>query len=72
MHHGLELTGPVGPVLPGQTAVLVVDQLQVGQSFLNLPLETLDRNQGQSSQTCFCWADQQTPETQIFQLELQT
>lgn len=40
-HHGLELTGAVGPVLPGQTTILVVDQLQVGQSLVNLPLETL-------------------------------
>lgn len=41
----LELTGAVGPVLPGQAAVLVVDQLQVCQAFLNLPLETLKYKQ---------------------------
>lgn len=39
--HELELTGSVGPVLPGQTPILVVDQFQVRQAFVNLPLETL-------------------------------
>lgn len=45
MDHELELTGSVGPVLPGQTAILVVDQFQVRQAFVNLPLETLKDKQ---------------------------
>lgn len=45
MDRELELAGSVGPVLPGQTAVLVVDQLQVCQAFVNLPLETLKDKQ---------------------------
>lgn len=43
---GLELAGSVGAVLPGQTAVLVVKQLQLGQPLVNLPLETLDSRAG--------------------------
>ncbi len=42
--HGFELAGSVSAVLPGQTAVLVVDQLQLGQPLMNLPLETLTSN----------------------------
>lgn len=45
LDHELELTGSVGPVLPGQTPILVVDQLQVRQAFVNLPLETLKDKQ---------------------------
>lgn len=39
--HDFELAGGVGPVLPGQAAVLFVDQLQLSQALVNLPLESL-------------------------------
>lgn len=42
--HGFELAGSVSAVLPGQAAVLVIDQLQLGQPLVNLPLETLKNN----------------------------
>lgn len=41
VHHGFELAGSVSAVLPGQAAVLVIDQFQLGQPLINLPLETL-------------------------------
>lgn len=34
-------SGGVGPVLPGQPAVLLVDQLQLGQTLVDLALERL-------------------------------
>lgn len=43
MDHGFELAGSVGAVLSRQAAVLVIDQLQLSQPLVNLPLETLDR-----------------------------
>lgn len=33
--------GGVGPVLPGQAAVLFVDQLQLSEALVDLPLERL-------------------------------
>lgn len=39
--HDFELAGGVGSVLPGQTAILFVDQLQLSQALVNLPLERL-------------------------------
>ena len=42
-HQGLQAAGGVGAALPGQTAVLLVDQLQLGQPLVHLPLETLER-----------------------------
>ena len=44
--HDLELAGPVGAVLPGQTPVLVVDDFQLSESLVNLPLETLKQTRG--------------------------
>lgn len=41
--HGFELARSVSAVLSGQAAVLVVDQFQLGQPLMNLPLETLKR-----------------------------
>lgn len=41
MHHVLESAGGVGAVLAGQAAVLFVDELQLGQTLLDLPLEGL-------------------------------
>lgn len=41
MHHVLESAGGVGAVLPGQTPVLFVDELQLGQALLHLTLEGL-------------------------------
>lgn len=41
MHHVLESAGGVGAVLPGQTAVLFIDELQLGQTFLYLTLKGL-------------------------------
>lgn len=43
MDRGFEVAGLVGPVLPGQPAVLAVDQFQLGQSLVDLSLETLRR-----------------------------
>lgn len=45
MDHCFELAGSVGAVFPGQPAVLIVDQLQLGQSLMNLPLETLKKRE---------------------------
>lgn len=39
--HDLKFAGSVGAVLSGQTAVLFVDQLQLSQALMNLPLERL-------------------------------
>lgn len=36
-----ELAGGVSPVLPGQAAILFVDQLQLSQTLMDLPLERL-------------------------------
>lgn len=41
VHHVLESAGGVGAVLAGQAAVLLVDELQLGQALLDLPLEGL-------------------------------
>lgn len=41
LDHGLQFGRGVGPVLPGQTAVLLVDQLQLSEAFMDLPLERL-------------------------------
>lgn len=41
VHHVLESAGGVGAVLAGQAAVLFVDELQLGQTLLDLPLEGL-------------------------------
>lgn len=41
--HDFELAGGIGPVLPGQAAVLFVDQLQLSQTLVDLPLERLHR-----------------------------
>lgn len=41
MHHVLESAGGVGAVLPGQAAVLFIDELQLGQTFLYLTLKGL-------------------------------
>lgn len=45
MHHILEPAGGVGAVLPGQAPVLFVDELQLGQKLLHLPLEGLQQRQ---------------------------
>lgn len=44
MHHFFETARSVGPVLPGQATVLLVDELQLGQAFLHLTLEGLRQN----------------------------
>lgn len=36
-----ELAGRVGPILPSQAAILFVDQLQLSQTLMDLPLECL-------------------------------
>lgn len=41
MDHLLQAAGRVGAVLPGQAAVLLVDQLQLGQALVHLSLESL-------------------------------
>lgn len=41
VHHVLESAGGVGAVLAGQAAVLFVDELQLGQTLLDLPLKGL-------------------------------
>lgn len=43
MDRGFEVAGLVGPVLPGQPAVLAIDQFQLGQPLVDLSLETLRR-----------------------------
>lgn len=43
--HGFELAGSVGPVLPGQAAVLVIDQFQLGQPLMDLSLKTLKKKE---------------------------
>ena len=47
MHHFPESEGGVGAVLPGQTAVLFVDELQLGQALLHLTLEGLQQKHTQ-------------------------
>lgn len=44
MHHLLQFAGGVGAVLPSQPPVLFVDELQLCQSFMNLPLKGLWHN----------------------------
>lgn len=44
MHHFFEAASRVRPVLPGQTAVLLVDEFQLGQILLHLALEGLCPN----------------------------
>lgn len=41
LHHHFEFARRVGPVLPGQPAVLLVDQLQLSEALVDLPLERL-------------------------------
>lgn len=41
VHHLLELAGRVGAVLAGQAPVLLIDQLQLRQALVDLPLERL-------------------------------
>lgn len=41
MHHVFELAGGVGAVLAGQAPVLLIDQLQLRQALMDLPLERL-------------------------------
>lgn len=49
--HDFKLAGSVGAVLSGQAAVLVVDQLQLGQPLVYLSLEALrGPNEGSSAQ----------------------
>lgn len=49
--HDFQLAGGVGSVLPGQTAVLFVDQLQLSETLVNLPLERLrGRRKGRKKQ----------------------
>ena len=40
--HLPQAAGGVGAVLPGQASVLLVDQLQLGQALVDLPLEGLE------------------------------
>lgn len=41
VHHVFELAGRVGAVLAGQAPVLLIDQLQLRQALVDLPLERL-------------------------------
>lgn len=41
MYHLLQLAGCVGAVLAGKTPVLLIDQLQLSESFMNMQLECL-------------------------------
>lgn len=41
LDHKSERTGSIGAVLPSQAAVLFVEQLQLSEPLLNLPLERL-------------------------------
>lgn len=41
LHHHFESARCVGPVFPGQAAVLLVDQLQLSETLVDLPLERL-------------------------------
>lgn len=41
MHHLFELAGGVGAVLAGQAPVLLIDQLQLREALVDLPLERL-------------------------------
>lgn len=41
--HGFQLAGSVSAVLPGQAAILVVDEFQLSQPLINLPLENLKK-----------------------------
>lgn len=48
VHHHPELAGGVGAVLPSQAAVLFVDELQLSEALVNLPLERLRRERGRN------------------------
>lgn len=41
MDQDFQLAGIVGPILPSKAAVLFVDQFQLGQALMDLPLEGL-------------------------------
>lgn len=41
VHHLFELAGRVGAVLTGQATVLLIDQLQLREALVDLPLERL-------------------------------
>lgn len=41
MHHLFELAGGVSAVLAGQAPVLLIDQLQLREALVDLPLERL-------------------------------
>lgn len=43
MHHLLQFAGRVGAVLAGQPPVLLVDELQLCQPLVDLPLEGLQQ-----------------------------
>lgn len=43
MHHLLQFAGRVGAVLAGQPPVLLVDELQLSQPLVDLPLEGLQQ-----------------------------
>lgn len=43
MDHDFELAGPISAVLSGQAAILVINQFQLSQPLMNLPLETLQK-----------------------------
>lgn len=62
--HGLELAGSVGSVLPGQAAILVVDDLQLGQTFIHLPLEALKKKR------IFSLLNQNNPSSSPLQTDL--
>lgn len=48
MHHLLQFAGRVGAVLAGQPPVLLVDELQLRQPLMDLPLEGLQHVGGAS------------------------
>lgn len=41
LHHDFKFTRCVSPVLPSETAVLLVDELQLSETLMDLPLERL-------------------------------
>lgn len=51
MHHLLQFAGRVGAVLAGQPPVLLVDELQLRQPLMDLPLEGLQHGEGGVSAT---------------------
>lgn len=48
MDHLLEAARRVGAILSGQAAVLLVDQLELGQALMDLPLESLGPQRSES------------------------